>query len=165
MTNNEGSATPQDESPELQVRSRFEIGAVLAFVVVNLLAPFVLGEMYPFTVSPMFCDEPSEYCEYEVLGPNGQNLELADFALQRNYDGNPPGLGVGLVPSPTLDQFGMVPTEDELRVHVQKQLANHPELESVTVIQRVVGAIDSQHVGVLPDRTIEIVVRREANSP
>lgn len=131
-----------------------------AFVLVNVLAPIVVGEFYPFTVSPMFCDEPQVYCEYELYDSSGESLPLKEFELQRNYDGNPPGLGVGIKPAPTLDHFGHVPDERQLRRHLEAQLAKHPELDSVRVVQKVIGAIDMQRVGVIEERTLEFVVHR-----
>ena len=136
----------------------FEKIAVVAFVVINLLGPFLIGERYPFTIAPMFCDEPSQFAEYELYDAEGNRLSLAEFQLQRNYDGNPPGLGVGIQPPSTFDTFGEVPTREELHAHVQAMLQKHPELDSVRVICRVIGAVDDQHVGELPGRTMDFVV-------
>ena len=101
-------------------RKRFELLAVVAFVGVNLLAPVVLGERYPFTVSPMFSDQPSEYCTYEIFDSSGQQLDPEAFGLHLVYDGNPPGLGMGIKPTPTLHAFGEVRDELTVRQHVQQ---------------------------------------------
>lgn len=154
------------QSQAREVRpSRFEKIAVVAFVVINLLGPFVLGERYPFTIAPMFCDEPGEFAEYELYDPDGNSLPLARFQLQRNYDGNPPGLGVGIKPPATLDSFGNIPSEEELRSHLEKMLEEQQDLDSVRVVRRVIGAIDDQHVGELPDRTLDFVVYRRGARP
>ena len=101
-------------------RKRFELLAVVAFVIVNLLAPVVFGERYPFTVSPMFSDQPSEYCTYEIFDSAGQALDPEDFGLHLVYDGNPPGLGMGITPTKTLHLFGEVRDESAVRQHVQQ---------------------------------------------
>ena len=91
------------------VNRKLEILCVVAFVVINLVGPMVVGEMYPFTISPMFSDQPSQYSVYEVFDENGQPIDSEPFGLHLVYDGNPPGLGMGCLlytsPSPR-DQRG-----------------------------------------------------------
>ena len=89
-------------------RRTLELLAVVGFISINLLAPVLLGERYPFTVSPMFSDHPSAYCTYEIFDSTGQAIDLEPFGLHLVYDGNPPGLGMGIAPAPTLHQFGEV---------------------------------------------------------
>lgn len=118
---------------------RPELVAAAAFVVLNLLAPLVIGELYPFTISPMFRDQPSQYCTYRVAKPNGEPVEsLADFGLHLVYDGNPPGLGMGIQARPTLHEFGMVGGEAEVRRHVEEVLRQRGDLPFVDVTQTVV---------------------------
>jgi hypothetical protein len=131
-----------------------------AFVLANLLVPLRWGEVYPFTVAPMFRDAPLTYCNYRVYSPAG-NL-LADnstrrddpvdrpdpFRLRRYYDGNPVGLGVGIRPPSTLDTFGSVPSEGAVRRHFQGCLATRSDLPYVIVEQEVIGPIDAWRVGV-----------------
>ena len=122
--------------------------AIIAAAAVIL--PLVFGELYPFSIAPMFRDRPQLYCAYVVLGPDGKLLPLERFQLQRNYDGNPVGFGAGRRPFPTLDQFGTEPSEEELRMHVFRRLTKeYPELPFVDVLQVVVGATDSQTVGII----------------
>ncbi len=106
----EASLTPVSSTPQRRSNQqrRIELLAVAAFVLVNLLAPVLCGELYPFTVSPMFSDQPSAYCTYEILASDGKSLELEPFGLHLVYDGNPPGLGMGIVPRSTLHEFGEV---------------------------------------------------------
>ncbi len=116
---------------------RFESLFIVGFVVLNLLAPWTIGERYPFTVAPMFSDRPHEYCTYQVIGPGGEELDASRFGLHLVYDGNPPGLGMGIQPPATLHDFGEVASETDVRHHVQTVL-NQPEnskLDRVTVIQ------------------------------
>ena len=131
MTQNSSS-----NSPQLSIVStrKWELGFVLLFVVVHLTAPWWVGELYPFTVAPMFRDQPSHYCTYEVEDAEGNRLDPKEFGLHLVYDGNPVGFGVGLKPVPTLHEFGDVPSESEVRRHVQAMLESK-QLECVVVRQ------------------------------
>ena len=124
------------------VNRKLEILCVVAFVVINLVGPMVVGEMYPFTISPMFSDQPSQYSVYEVFDENGQPIDSEPFGLHLVYDGNPPGLGMGIQAQPTLHAFGETSTVDQLRSHVQKKLAEMPEREFVTVKRSLVRCVD-----------------------
>lgn len=138
------------------------MAAAAVFIVVNLVAPFVLGDMYPFTLAPMFRDEPVLYCEYEVRGPDDEELDVEHFALARVYDGNPRGMGVGIVPPITIDRFGLKPTPDEIKAHVKQHHPDDAPLEFVKVTQRVIGPI-GETVGVIEEN--EIVVELTENEP
>lgn len=116
-----------------------EIAAVVAFVVLNLAAPFVLGEMYPVTVSPMFCDQPTQYCTYEVFDENGKPLDREQLGLHLVYDGNPVGLGMGIKATPTMHKFGEVPTIEEVKLHVRRAAGVAGKNSgSIRVVQTVV---------------------------
>ncbi len=144
-------ASPVSPWPDSRRRRR-ELAAVVAFCAANVLVPLCLVELYPFSRAPMFCDAPQRYCDYQVTAPDGSALNVKDFALQRNYWGNPL-VGMGVRPPETLDRFGEVPSRDEVTAHVRERLARFPGLEYVEVVQEVVGPVDERHVG---------VVRREA---
>ena len=103
---------------------RLELVAVVVFVVVNLFAPLVVGEMYPFTISPMFCDQPSQYCTYQLFDEAGNDIDCEAFGLHLVYDGNPPGLGMGIEPAQQLHGFGEVPEFEEVVKHVRNQAAS-----------------------------------------
>ena len=131
-----------EPKPELHVqeskaakRNRIELLAVAAFVVVNLLAPMVCGELYPFTVSPMFSDQPSQYCTYEIFDAAGGELDPEPFGLHLVYDGNPPGLGMGIVPSPTLHAFGEARDEATVGQHV-RQIMKRDNIAGPLTIKR-----------------------------
>ena len=124
------------------VNRKLEILCVVAFVIINLVGPMVVGEMYPFTISPMFSDQPSQYSVYEVFDENGEPIDSEPFGLHLVYDGNPPGLGMGIQAHPTLHGFGETSTVDQLRSHVQKKLAEMPEREFVTVKRSLVRCVD-----------------------
>jgi hypothetical protein len=118
---------------------------VLAFAAVPLVRP----ELYPFSRAPMFADAPAEYCEYSVATVDGRPLDPLDFALQRNYWGNPLGVGVGFEPPPSLDVFGTYkPLGLEADEWVGERLDKFPDLESVVIIQKRVGAVDRLRVDV-----------------
>ncbi len=101
----------------------------------------------------MFADAPRQYCEYAVVTPDGRRLteakDLASFGLQRNYWGNPLGVGVGFKPAPTVDDFGKVAARQEVIDAVTPRLKQFPDWESIEVEQSVIGATDGDHVGVL----------------
>ena len=98
---------------------RLELVAVVLFVVVNLLAPLVVGEMYPFTISPMFRDQPEQYCTYQLFDESGSEIAPETFGLHLVYDGNPPGLGMGIEAVSRMHEFGEVPNLDEVEMHVR----------------------------------------------
>jgi hypothetical protein len=137
-------------------KRNFEIAAVVGFILVHLFAPLAVGELYPFTVSPMFSDQPAEYCVYEVRDEQGKAMDLEPFGLHLVYDGNPVGLGMGIRAAPTMHEFGEVSTLDGLRKHVQQKLKSMPQIDSVTVIRRHVSCQDSK----LIEAVIEIEVER-----
>ena len=133
------------------------------FVVMNLAVPLVIEDFFPFTTTPMFRDRPrfySRYLVYEVradevceLSAEQQITALAALQLNRTYDGNPPGLGVGQVPPPTLDRFSDTlsdqPGEHEVRAHVIARLSRLPDLKRIEVLRDIVGPQSSGHVGVV----------------
>ena len=139
---------------------KLEISCVIAFVIANLFGPMVVGEMYPFTISPMFSDQPNQYSVYEVLDESGQSIDSKPFGLHLVYDGNPPGLGMGIQAQPTLHGFGETATVDQLRSHVQKKLVEMPERKFVTVKQSLVRCVDH-----CPAETvIELKIERPADT-
>ncbi len=119
---------------------------VVLFVLANLILPFVVEEIFPITTAPMFRDSPTSYCDFRVIDPEGQELPLADFGLQRNYDGNPIGYGSGRLPADSLDRFGsddienIVPHRDEIVEWVGNYLGK-TKLDYVTVQVKVVGPV------------------------
>ena len=109
-----------DRTPMHQIKRTKESLAVVAFVVFSVAAPFLLGEMYPVTVSPMFCDKPTQCCTYRIVGHDGHEVDPELFGLHLVYDGNPVGLGMGIKPTPTLHDFGEVPGISEVEDHVRE---------------------------------------------
>ncbi len=128
-----------DNPAAVTLRGKLQLAAAAIYVLLNLAVPAFFEDLYPFTRGPMFCDQPEQYCNYYVYAPDGRTLPLDEFHLQRVYDGNPPGLGVGMKHPPTLDQFGKVPEESTLRSHVCARLLQMPELDYVEVVQEVIG--------------------------
>jgi hypothetical protein len=118
---------------------RRELLLVGAFVLLNVIVPLAVFELYPFSIGPMFCDAPQRYCDYSVTGPDGEPLPLADFGLQRTYNGNPT-FGTGFRHLPHLDQFDTVPPTSEVEAWVKQRLRENQNLPSpVTVTQRVIA--------------------------
>jgi hypothetical protein len=130
------------------------------FLLANVTIPFTLGDVYPFTVAPMFRDAPREYENIRVFALDG--TKLADnstrridplsapdpFRLRRYYDGNPVGYGVGVRPPATLDVFGEVHSEASIREHIL-QCLREQNIQEVEVEQEIVGPIDAYRVGVV----------------
>lgn len=140
---------------------RWELVAIGLFILVNLLGPLIAGERFPFTIAPMFCGQPTCYCEYVVTGADGESIPLEVAGLQRVYDGNPVGLGVGVVPPATLDEFGRVPEPEELREHLEASERLWQEAGAYVDVQvRVIGDVDGSHVGEIEDRSYQLRVRR-----
>jgi hypothetical protein len=133
-------------------RSRWAMTAVLILLLLNVLVPLLWGDVYPFTSAPMFRDSPTKFCNYRVISPTGDELPLENWLLQRIYDGNPVGYGVGVRPPPVIEQkFGVVHDEAAVREHVGRQLerAKNTGLGYVIVEQNVIGPIDGRHVGAI----------------
>ena len=147
-----------DDRVVLPPPSRLALTSAVTFAACNLVLSIVFGDLYPFTITPMFCDSPRLYCQYQVLDPQGGQLPLGDFHLQRNYDGNPVGLGAGVRPPPSLDQFGTAPDEATVRAHVTRILNSHfPELQYVDIVQAVIGPVDLKKIGVIKEARFRVI--------
>jgi hypothetical protein len=129
------------------------LAAVGLFCLAFAVIPLVTTELYPFTRAPMFADAPRRYCDYAVITPDGRRLtearDLLPFGLQRNYWGNPLGIGVGFQPAPSVDVFGTVATRQQVVGMVAPRLRRFPQWEYVEVEQNVIGPTDGDHVGVV----------------
>jgi len=133
-------------------RSKAAMVAVVILLAANIVVPLLWGDVYPFTSAPMFRDTPRKYCNYHVYSPTGDELPLSAWLLQRVYDGNPVGYGVGVRPPAVIEQeFGIIPDEAAVRDHVQRQFQHeqNARFAYVEVVQEVIGAVDAQHVGVI----------------
>ena len=126
-----------------------ELGGVGLFCIAAVVIPLVRTELYPFSSAPMFSAAPRRYCNYRVLDPEGRELSVADFGLQRNYWGNPPEVGVGFRPSESLDRFGEVADHNAVIAQVTSKLKDFPSLEAVEVVQEVIGPVDSDRIGLV----------------
>jgi hypothetical protein len=134
--------------------SRWPLVAVALLLAANGIVPLVFGDVYPFTSAPMFRDAPRACCNYRVFGPDGQELSPEDWLVQRIYDGNPVGYGVGVRPPAVIEQeFGVVHDEAAVRQHIAQQLRTekHRDLAYVEVEQQVIGPL-GRRVGVTSTR-------------
>jgi len=141
----------EPDQQRLGIRSRLAIAAAAALLAANVIVPLLWGDVYPFTSAPMFRDSPRRFCNYRVFSPFGVELPLVNWNLERVYDGNPVGYGVGVQPPPVLEQdFGVVHEDAAVREHVERQFSRpeNSQYEFVDVVQEVIGAIDDQRVGV-----------------
>jgi hypothetical protein len=128
------------------------MAAATALVVANVAVPLLWGDVYPFTSAPMFRDSPRQFCNYRVYSPAGDELPVVNWNLERVYDGNPVGYGVGVKPPPVLEQeFGVVPDEAALRKHLETQFARpgNSQYEFIDAVQDVIGATPERRVGVV----------------
>jgi hypothetical protein len=133
-------------------RSRLAMTAAVLLLAANVVVPLVWGDVYPFTSAPMFRDAPQCCCNYRVYGADGRELPAADWLVQRIYDGNPVGYGVGICqPSVIEQEFGAIHDEPTVLKHIEEQFAapQNQSHKSIEVVQEVIGAIDSQRVGVV----------------
>ncbi len=119
----------------------------------NVAIPLVFGDVYPFTSAPMFRDCPERCCNYRVFAPDGRELPADAWLVQRVYDGNPVGYGVGMRPPGVIEhRFGAVADQAAVREHIQRQLAQpqHAPHPYVEVVQEIIGPLgDGQRVGVV----------------
>ncbi len=131
---------PSHEEDTIKTTSHgWQLAFVAAFVIVNLVMPVVVADLYPFTSAPMFRDQPRRYCNHYAFAPDGKEIPAERLSLQRIYDGNPTGLGVGIQPPPVLERtFGDVPDRETVETHVRTQLAKHPDLDYVEIVQEIV---------------------------
>lgn len=147
-------------------RSRIAILAAGVLVAANGGVPVLWGDVYPFTSAPMFRDAPTECCQYTVRSLDQQGLEQASWLLQRVYDGNPVGYGVGIQAPRVLEQrYGEVHDQASIQQHVSRQFSHpanaaHPAVE---IEQTVLGAQADGSVG--PLRTERYVIERHVIEP
>jgi hypothetical protein len=136
-------------------RDQIALASAGIFLLANIVVPTVIGDLYPFTSGPMFRDSPTQYCNYRVYGPDGQLLDAETFMVQRIYDGNPVGYGVGIKPPEVLEEFGTVRDQAKCCQHVLAHLSAEAnrKYRYVEIEQEVVGAIDSQRVGVIREKS------------
>ena len=140
-------------------RGRKELAAVGLFCLAFAVVPLLTTELYPFSRAPMFADAPQQYCEYAVITPDDRLTDTKDlipFGLQRNYWGNPLGVGVGFKPPPTVDDFGKVARLQQVIEEVTPRLRQFPQWESVAVEQSLIGAMDPNPVGVVQKTVLQV---------
>ena len=130
--------------------------AVGLFLAAHVVVPLVWGDIYPFTSAPMFRDRPGQYCNYHVFATDGTELPQEDWLVQRVYDGNPVGYGVGIRPPGVIEQeYGVVHSEEQVRAHILDRLTHDSANRhfAVTVEQRVFGPRDEGTIGLLKTNT------------
>lgn len=140
--------------------------AAAALLAANVFVPLALGDVYPFTSAPMFRDCPTQCVNYRVYAASGHELPAEEWLVQRIYDGNPVGYGVGLRPPAVVEkQFGSIDSEAEVRKHIEGQLnaPRHRQHGWVEVVQEVIAPVDGRRVGVV--RTSRWRVERSAAAP
>jgi len=132
--------TPPEDSakgPNAPRRSRsLELWLAAAFAFVHLVAPVVIGERYPFTISPMFYDQPAECCTYVLTGADGAVLDTERFNLHLVYDGNPPGLGMGIEPTETLHPYCLPCELQQVTEHVRGIMRQEGIAGPITITRR-----------------------------
>lgn len=144
-----GPPRPSWISPE---RRRLELGVVGAFATLNLVVPVLTAELFPFSRFWLFADAPRRYCHYEIRTSEGKPVPPQALGLQRNYNGAQPYRYHGRVLPPTIDRFGDVAREEEVRAQARGFLAEHPAIRFLDVQQDVIGAADQDRVGVVSTR-------------
>jgi len=135
-----------------QWRSRVAMSAAGILLAANVVVPMIGGDVYPFTSAPMFREGGDRCCNYRVYSPEGRELPAENWLVQRVYDGNPVGYGVGVVPPAVIEQkFGEVPVAAAVWWHILRQFPRdgNRHYAYVEVEQDVLGPVDEQHVGVM----------------
>lgn len=119
------------------------------FLAAHVVVPLVWGDFYPFTSAPMFRDRPEQYCNYHVFAPDGTELLQEDWLVQRVYDGNPVGYGVGVTPPAVIEQeFGMVHERQKIQEHILRQFKGRATSHKfVDVHQQIFGPQDNGTIG------------------
>jgi len=114
-------------------------------------------DCYPFTGAPMFNEEPKVYCEYKAHDGQGNEIPLELLRLQRNDNGNPPGHGHGRKPKKSIDRLGKIPSEEEIEMAVWGGLFDNRIAQkvhgSITVEIQVIGDLDGNRIGVIPEKS------------
>jgi len=125
------------KEPTAPRRSRsLELCLAAAFAVVHLVAPVVIGERYPFTISPMFYDQPAECCTYVLTDADGAIIDAERFNLHLVYDGNPPGLGMGIEPTETLHPYCLPCQQQQVTDHVRGIMQRDSIAGPITIARR-----------------------------
>jgi len=129
-------STPPGSSAVSRRSRTPELCLAVAFVVVHLVAPVVIGERYPFTISPMFYDQPAECCTYNLTAADGTDLDEERFNLHLVYDGNPPGLGMGIEPTETLHPYCVPCQQQQVTDHVRTIMTRDAVAGPITIERR-----------------------------
>ena len=144
------TVTNGDSRSDRDCRQHLAAGLAALLLVAHAITPPFWGDVYPFTTGPMFRDSPRECCNYRVFDLDGTELSPRDWQVQRIYDGNPPGYGVGVRPPPVLERtFGVVHAQELVRQHFMAQLQRpeHRDRSGVVVVQQLIGPADSRRIG------------------
>ena len=93
---------------------------------------------------------------YVVKAPDGTLLPSSLFGLQLNNPHDPPlrnfnRIGYGRQSPPSLRDYDLVATQDEVARQVQERLRAYPRLRFVRVTQVVIGAVDTKRVGIVEE--------------
>jgi hypothetical protein len=125
--------------------------AVALLLTANVVVPLVGGDIYPFTSAPMFRDRPAGCCNYRVILEGGSEAPAAEWLVQRIYDGNPVGYGVGVRPPAVLEKkFGIAHERADVQQHFERLLSRAEcKHATVEVVQEVIGPLPAGTVGVV----------------
>jgi len=114
------------------------ISAYMSFLII---IPMFFQELYPFTIVPMFRDAPRQYATYKVLSSAGDLIPNHEVTLHQNYDGNPVGLGAGVLRRQTANKYGYILSSQEIVQVVKQHLSPSEYRYPITVEQSIYGLI------------------------
>ena len=140
---------PVERSWISEPRRRGELRVIALFCAVNLAVPLFVAELFPFSRFWLFADAPQQYAVYEIRSDQGQRIAPWQMGLQRNYNGAQPYESYGRRLLPSIDRFGEVATEEDVRAQVRAALVAYPALSGVLVRQTVIGAINGDNIGIV----------------
>ena len=150
---------PTDSLPS--ERHRRELWVVGAFCALWLVVPPFVVELYPFSSMTMFAVPVKQCCVYEVRTPSGRRLSNRRFGLQMNNPHDPPVRSLGRHgygrKSPfSINRYEELPSREVVVEQVRRSLRKFPKLKFVYVTQKVIGATDSAHVGLMAVHTWKV---------
>lgn len=136
---------------------KHEVMSVLVLLLLIVLTPLFIDELYPFSSFRLYFDSPQVYCKYKITDQDGNTLTNHEFRLQRIYYGVSLEEQYGKVAPATTDHFGRVADPLTITKQVRKILNYRPQTRWVSVTQQVIGAVDDQKIGVIKEQTWRVM--------
>ena len=115
------------------------------FVLVNVLVPLLVVDLFPFSRFPMFSHTPSSLSWLVATTKTSDRVNLRDYGVYVDYLGNP-NIRVGLRPPGLFTWLGESHTEEAVRGSL-----DGPGLDGIEIIQYTAAIDGNGHVQVSMD--------------